>query len=86
MKVASLDFFSEAALPRHDVIVMGMILHGVGLVKKLQLMKKAYEALPEGGMFVAIENIIDDERRHNTRRKMSHVAADDAGGGKGGGQ
>jgi hypothetical protein len=29
------------------------------------LIRKAYEALPPGGAFVAIENIIDDERREN---------------------
>ena len=28
-------------------------------------MKKAYEALPAGGAFVAIEAIIDDERKQN---------------------
>jgi len=28
-------------------------------------MKKAYEALPEGGAFVAIEGIIDDNRKQN---------------------
>ena len=29
------------------------------------LIAKAYRALPVGGAFVAIENIIDDERRQN---------------------
>ena len=28
-------------------------------------MKKAYEAVPVGGAFVAIENVIDDERKQN---------------------
>ena len=28
-------------------------------------MKKAYDALPEGGAFVAIESVIDDERKQN---------------------
>jgi len=28
-------------------------------------MTKAYEALPEGGAFVAIENVIDNERKQN---------------------
>ncbi len=28
-------------------------------------MKKAYEALPEGGVFIAIESVIDDERKQN---------------------
>jgi len=28
-------------------------------------MKKAYGALPDGGAFIAIEGVIDDERKHN---------------------
>jgi hypothetical protein len=28
-------------------------------------MQKAYDALPRGGAFVAIENIIDDQRKQN---------------------
>jgi hypothetical protein len=31
----------------------------------MHLIRAAYDALPEGGAFVAIENIIDDERRKN---------------------
>ena len=30
------------------------------------LIRKAYEALPENGALVVIENIIDDERRQNS--------------------
>lgn len=60
----SLDFFKDP-LPRADVITMGMILHDWNLEKKLHLVQSAYEALPAGGAFVAIENIIDDARRDN---------------------
>ena len=31
----------------------------------MKLIRAAYEALPEGGAFVAIEHLIDDERREN---------------------
>jgi hypothetical protein len=44
---------------------MGNILHDWGTRDKKMLMSMAYEALPAGGSFVAIENIIDDERREN---------------------
>ena len=44
---------------------MGMILHDWNLEDKKMLIAKAYRALPPGGAFVAIENIIDDERRQN---------------------
>jgi hypothetical protein len=59
-----LDFFAEP-LPNADVITMGMILHDWNVEKKLHLLKAAYDALPAGGAFVAIENIIDDARREN---------------------
>ncbi len=59
-----LDFFADP-LPKADVITMGMILHDWNLEKKMSLIKAAYEALPPGGAFVVIENIIDDARREN---------------------
>lgn len=59
-----IDFFDDE-FPAADVITMGMILHDWNLPAKKMLIEKAYRALPEGGAFVAIENIIDDERRQN---------------------
>lgn len=58
------DFFKDA-LPKADVVVMGNILHDWDEEQKLALMKKAYDALPAGGAFVAIENVIDDDRKQN---------------------
>jgi hypothetical protein len=58
------DFFAEP-IPKADIVVMGNILHDWSEDKKLQLMKKAFDALPAGGAFVAIENIIDDQRKQN---------------------
>jgi hypothetical protein len=60
----SIDFFADE-FPKADVITMGMILHDWNLEHKKMLIAKAYRALPVGGAFVAIENIIDDERRQN---------------------
>ncbi|MEW6777408.1 MAG: methyltransferase [Bdellovibrionota bacterium] len=58
------DFFKEG-LPKADVITMGMILHDWNLEGKKRLIRLAYDALPPGGAFVAIENLIDDARREN---------------------
>ena len=58
------DFFADP-IPAADIVTMGNILHDWDEEKKTALMKKAYEALPEGGAFVVIENIIDDERKQN---------------------
>ncbi len=60
----SIDFLKES-LPQADVITMGMILHDWNLDNKMQLIQAAYDALPDGGAFVVIENIIDDARREN---------------------
>jgi hypothetical protein len=45
---------------------MGNILHDWDEEKKLLLIKKAYDALPAGGAFVAIENVIDEQRKQNS--------------------
>ena len=58
------DFFKEA-LPKTDIVVMGNILHDWNEEEKLTLIKKAYDALPTGGAFVCIENIIDNDRNKN---------------------
>jgi hypothetical protein len=58
------DFFADEQ-PKMDVVTMGNILHDWNLEKKKQLIEKAYAALPDGGAFVAIENLIDDARREN---------------------
>jgi hypothetical protein len=64
INIVSGDFFVDD-LPRADVITMGNILHDWNIDNKKILIKKAYDALPEGGVFIAIENLIDDARREN---------------------
>ena len=61
---ASGDFFTDP-VPKADVITMGMILHDWNLERKMQLITAAYDALPDGGAFVVVENLIDDARREN---------------------
>jgi O-methyltransferase domain/Dimerisation domain len=58
------DFFADP-LPKADVITMGLILHDWNLERKMHLIKAAYDALPEGGAFIIVENLIDDARREN---------------------
>ena len=57
--------FLDGPLPKADVITMGMILHDQNLERKKQLVRAAYDALPEGGAYIVIETIIDDARREN---------------------
>jgi cyclopropane fatty-acyl-phospholipid synthase-like methyltransferase len=64
VSAASGDFFAEP-LPKADVITMGLILHDWNLEGKMHLIRAAYDALPEGGAFIVVENLIDDARREN---------------------
>jgi hypothetical protein len=64
ISIASGDFFADP-LPKADVITMGMILHDWNLERKRHLIRTAYEALPDGGAYIIIENLIDDARREN---------------------
>jgi len=64
VNTASGNFFTMP-IPNADIVVMGNILHDWDEENKISLMKKAYDALPANGAFVAIENIIDSERKQN---------------------
>lgn len=64
VRAGTLDFLKDD-FPKVDLITMGMILHDWNLDGKKMLIRKAYDALPEGGALVAIENVIDDARREN---------------------
>lgn len=59
------DFFKDK-LPSADVLIMGHILHDWNMEEKRMLLKKAYDALPQGGALIVFEALIDDERRENT--------------------
>jgi hypothetical protein len=58
------NFFKDP-IPKADVVMMGHILHDWNLEEKKMLVRKAHDALPEGGAFVAYDAIIDDDRRKN---------------------
>jgi hypothetical protein len=64
IRIALGNFFQDP-FPKADVITMGMILHDWNLDKKMQLIRAAYDALPAGGAFIAIEALIDNPRREN---------------------
>ena len=45
--------------------MMGHILHDWDLDVKKMLIRKAYDAIPEGGALLVYESIIDDDRSQN---------------------
>jgi hypothetical protein len=57
--------FMDQPLPKADVVMMGHILHDWDLDLKRMLVRKAYQALPDGGAYIVYESIIDDDRSQN---------------------
>jgi DNA-binding MarR family transcriptional regulator len=60
-----LDFHSDP-FPKADLITMATTLLDWNLSTKKQLIRKAYDALPDDGVFVCIDVMIDDDRRTDT--------------------
>jgi hypothetical protein len=58
------SFFTQP-IPKADVVMMGHILHDWNLEEKKMLIAKVYDALPEGGAFIAYDSLIDDDRSKN---------------------
>ncbi len=57
--------FFDDPLPPADVVTMGHILHDWNLQQKKLLIRKAYDAIPLGGAFIAYDSMIDDDRCRN---------------------
>src|SRR5258708_1495595 len=68
------DFFADP-LPPADVLIMGHILHDWSLEEKLLLLRKGYDALPDGAALIVYDAIIDDDRRPNpfARLLIPHI-------------
>ncbi|MCC3774456.1 acetylserotonin O-methyltransferase [Streptomyces sp. UNOB3_S3] len=58
------DFFTEP-LPQADVLIFGHVLSNWALPIPRTLLRKAHEALPDGGIVVIYETLLDDDRREN---------------------
>lgn len=58
------DLF-DTPFPVADVLVMGHVLRNWDIEVKRLLLRKACEALPDGGALIIYDAIIDDERRNN---------------------
>lgn len=58
------DMFADA-FPPCDVVTMGHVVHDWNLEQKKELLRKAYETVPDGGAVLVFDAVIDDERRRN---------------------
>jgi hypothetical protein len=52
---------------------MGNILHDWGLKEKKLLLKKAFDALPDNGVLITVEAIIDPERKTNMEALLTSL-------------
>jgi hypothetical protein len=59
------DFFADP-LPPADALIFGHILHDWSLEGKLTLLRKAHQALPDGGAVIVYDAVVDDDRSVNT--------------------
>jgi hypothetical protein len=66
------DFFNDP-LPEADVIVLGRVLHNWDLQTKTMLLRKAYDAVPNGGAVVVYDMLIDNDRRSGTTGLLSSL-------------
>ncbi len=64
IRTMSGDFLKDD-MPTADVITMGNIIHGMNEDEKEKLIKKVFDSLTENGVFITIENIIDNDRKEN---------------------
>ena len=72
VEAASGDFFADP-LPPADVITMARILHDWNLDNKMHLIRAAYDALPDGGVLITVESLIDDARREHVVGLMTSL-------------
>lgn len=66
------DFF-ETALPAADIIVFGRILHNWDLETRRMLLRKAYDAVREGGAVIVYESLIPEDRRSNAASMLASL-------------
>ena len=52
-------------MPPNIAVMMGHILHDWNLEEKKILIRKSFEAIPEGGALIVYDSIIDDDRSKN---------------------
>ena len=64
------DFFKDP-LPEAEVLIFGHVLHDWDDEKRVALLRKAYDAVPEGGAVLVYDALIDDERRDPTNLLLS---------------
>ncbi|MCX4095388.1 acetylserotonin O-methyltransferase [Nocardia sp. alder85J] len=66
------DFLHDP-LPTADVLVFGHILHSWDPGTRGMLLRKAYDAVPEGGSVIVYDTLVDDGRRTNAHALLNSL-------------
>jgi SAM-dependent methyltransferase len=66
------DFFSDV-LPAADVLIMGRILHNWAVPARKMLLRKAYQALPPGGVLIVYDPLIETSRGRDPHGLLSSL-------------
>ncbi|MFG2652137.1 methyltransferase [Streptomyces sp. NPDC048436] len=61
LRFVSGDFFTDD-LPRADVVILGGVLHDRPMERRMALLRKAYDAVHDGGALIVYDTMLDDER------------------------
>lgn len=72
LRFAEGDFF-EDELPRADVLVLGGVLHDWSDDRRALLLRKAYDAVEDGGTVIVYDNMTDDARERASTLLLSVV-------------
>ncbi|NEA55104.1 methyltransferase domain-containing protein [Streptomyces sp. SID13666] len=62
LRFVGADFFT-ADLPRADVVILGGVLHDWPMEQRATLLRKAYDAVQDGGVVIVYDTMLDDERQ-----------------------
>lgn len=63
LRFTGADFFTDE-LPRADVLVLGGVLHDWPVEKRRHLLRRAYDAVHDGGAVIVYDTMLDDGRSH----------------------
>ncbi|MFD9432709.1 methyltransferase [Streptomyces sp. NPDC060002] len=65
--------FLTAELPRADVLILGSVLHDWPMEQRAELLRKAHDAVHDGGSLVVYDTMLDDERQHADSLMLSLI-------------
>ncbi|SEQ07897.1 8-O-methyltransferase [Streptomyces sp. yr375] len=72
LRFVGADFFT-VELPRADVLILGSVLHDWPARQRATLLRKAYDAVHDGGTLIVYDTMLDDDRRQADSLMLSLI-------------